>query len=165
MSAFGTKRTCQSLSAMSALGGKATLRPSRLRAMKRGDNRETAGGVAEYLAARPRQPKSDLIDSIRTRPVPGSPTEPRAPAGISSWDGVGVNVAAFAAAKNIRGINMIKKSIFALATTALTVGFTAVAAEAADIFTLESTTFADGKIMPKKVANSKAMSAARAPKG
>jgi hypothetical protein len=92
--------------------------------MKRGDNRETAGGVAEYLAARPRQPKSDLIDSIRTRPVPGSPTEPRAPAGISSWDGVGVNVAAFAAAKNIRGINMIKKSIFALATAALTVGFT-----------------------------------------
>src|SRR6516164_10965554 len=51
---------------------------------------------------------------------------------------------------------MIKKSIFALATAALTVGFTAVAAEAADVFTLESTTFADGKMMPKKVANSKA---------
>src|SRR6516164_5878941 len=51
---------------------------------------------------------------------------------------------------------MIKKSIFALATASLTVGFTAVTAEAADIFTLESTTFADGKMLPKKVANSKA---------
>jgi hypothetical protein len=40
----------------------------------------------------------------------------------------------FAAAKNIRGINMIKKSIF----------------------TLKSTTFADGKLMPKKVSNTKA---------
>ena len=44
---------------------------------------------------------------------------------------------------------MIKKSIFAVASAALAVGCTAVAAEAADIFTLESTTFADGKMMPK----------------
>jgi len=50
---------------------------------------------------------------------------------------------------------MINKSIFAVATAALTIGFAA-AAEAADIFTLESTTFADGKIMPKKVSNTKA---------
>ena len=51
---------------------------------------------------------------------------------------------------------MIKKSIFAVATAALTVSFTAVAAKAAGIFTLESTTFADGKMMPKKVSNTKA---------
>ena len=50
---------------------------------------------------------------------------------------------------------MIKKSMFAIATAALVVGFTAVAAEAADIFTLKSTTFADGKMMPKKVSNTK----------
>ena len=37
---------------------------------------------------------------------------------------------------------MIKKYIVAVATAALAVGFTAVAAEAADIFTLKSTTFA-----------------------
>jgi Raf kinase inhibitor-like YbhB/YbcL family protein len=41
------------------------------------------------------------------------------------------------------------------AAAALTLGFglTATAANAAGIFTLKSTTFADGKIMPKKVAN------------
>ena len=41
------------------------------------------------------------------------------------------------------------------AATALTLAFglTATAANAAGIFTLKSTTFADGKIMPKKVAN------------
>ena len=50
---------------------------------------------------------------------------------------------------------MFSKSIFAIASEALAVGFTAVAAEAADIFTLKSTTFADGKLMPKKVANTK----------
>ena len=49
---------------------------------------------------------------------------------------------------------MIKKPIFAVASAALAVGFTAVAAKAADVFTLKSTTFADGKMMPKKVANS-----------
>jgi hypothetical protein len=71
-------------------------------------------------------------------------------------DGVAWASRPFAAAKNIRGINMIKKYIVAVATAALAVGFTAVAAEAADIFTLKSTTFADGKLMPKKVSNTKA---------
>jgi Raf kinase inhibitor-like YbhB/YbcL family protein len=41
----------------------------------------------------------------------------------------------------------------AAAALALAFGFTATAANAAGIFTLKSTTFADGKIMPKKVAN------------
>ena len=50
---------------------------------------------------------------------------------------------------------MLKKSMFAIAAAAVVVGFTAVAAEAADIFTLKSTTFADGKMMPKKVSNTK----------
>src|SRR6516164_38683 len=55
-----------------------------------------------------------------------------------------------------RGITMIKKSILVVATAAVAVGLTAAAAEAADVFTLKSTTFADGKMMPKKVANTKA---------
>jgi Raf kinase inhibitor-like YbhB/YbcL family protein len=38
----------------------------------------------------------------------------------------------------------------------IALGFVAALAEAAENFTLKSTTFADGKIMPKKVANSKA---------
>jgi Raf kinase inhibitor-like YbhB/YbcL family protein len=42
------------------------------------------------------------------------------------------------------------------AAVALVFGFTATAADAADVFTLHSTTFADGKMMPKKVANSQA---------
>src|SRR5215468_2064572 len=50
---------------------------------------------------------------------------------------------------------MTKKSIFTVTSAALAVGFTAVSAEAADVFTLTSTTFADGKLMPKKVANTK----------
>jgi Raf kinase inhibitor-like YbhB/YbcL family protein len=41
----------------------------------------------------------------------------------------------------------------ATAALALAFGFTATAADAAGIFTLKSATFADGKIMPKKVAN------------
>ena len=55
-----------------------------------------------------------------------------------------------------RGTTMIKKSILVVATAAVAVGLTAAAAEAADVFTLKSTTFADGKMMPKKVANTKA---------
>jgi Raf kinase inhibitor-like YbhB/YbcL family protein len=49
----------------------------------------------------------------------------------------------------------MRKYVFALATAtvALTLG---AAADAAEVFTLKSTTFADGKIMPKKVANSTA---------
>ncbi len=45
-----------------------------------------------------------------------------------------------------------------LAATAafLTLGVAATAANAADVFTLKSTTFEDGKMMPQKVANSKA---------
>ena len=44
----------------------------------------------------------------------------------------------------------------AAAAVTLAFGFTATAADAAGIFTLKSTTFADGKMMPKKVANSQA---------
>jgi Raf kinase inhibitor-like YbhB/YbcL family protein len=44
----------------------------------------------------------------------------------------------------------------AAAALALGFAFTATAADAADVFTLKSTTFQDGKMMPKKVANSKA---------
>jgi Raf kinase inhibitor-like YbhB/YbcL family protein len=42
------------------------------------------------------------------------------------------------------------------AVAALAVGFAATAADAAGIFTLKSTTFTDGKMMPKKTANSQA---------
>ena len=42
------------------------------------------------------------------------------------------------------------------ALAALTFGFAASSADAAGIFTMQSTTFQDGKIMPKKVANSQA---------
>jgi Raf kinase inhibitor-like YbhB/YbcL family protein len=54
---------------------------------------------------------------------------------------------------------VMRKCVFALAaaTVALTtVPLTLGAAKAAEVFTLKSTTFADGKIMPKKVANSTA---------
>ena len=55
---------------------------------------------------------------------------------------------------------VVRKCVFALA--AATAALSAVeltfgaAANAAEVFTLKSTTFADGKIMPKKVANSTA---------
>jgi Raf kinase inhibitor-like YbhB/YbcL family protein len=55
---------------------------------------------------------------------------------------------------------VVRKCVFALAaatvaltTVALTFG---AAANAAEVFTLKSSTFADGKVMPKKVANSTA---------
>ena len=51
---------------------------------------------------------------------------------------------------------MITDRIFAVSTMTLALGFATAAADAAELFTLESTTFADGKIMPKKVANSMA---------
>ncbi len=53
---------------------------------------------------------------------------------------------------------MLTKQHCLAATAALSLafGFTATAADAAGIFTLKSTTFQDGKMMPKKVANSKA---------
>ncbi len=52
---------------------------------------------------------------------------------------------------------MLARRHHVLAATAalLTIGFAAGVAEAADAFTLTSTTFQDGKMMPKKVANSK----------
>ena len=49
-----------------------------------------------------------------------------------------------------------KRGLFAAAAATLIFGCTATAAGAAGVFTLQSQTFADGKIMPKKVANSKA---------
>ena len=52
---------------------------------------------------------------------------------------------------------MLTRRHHVLAATAalLTIGFATGVAEAADAFTLTSTTFQDGKMMPKKVANSK----------
>jgi Raf kinase inhibitor-like YbhB/YbcL family protein len=50
---------------------------------------------------------------------------------------------------------LAKQHLFAAAAVTLTVGFAATAANADGIFTLKSTTFQDGKFMPKKVANSK----------
>jgi Raf kinase inhibitor-like YbhB/YbcL family protein len=44
---------------------------------------------------------------------------------------------------------------FAAAAATIAFGFANTAAEASGIFTLSSTTFADGKMMPKKVANTK----------
>ena len=76
------------------------------------------GGVADDLAvARAKRARfPDLPQRNR-----GRPTE------ISFWDGVWCERRGpFAAEKNIRGISMIKKSIFAIATAALAVGFTAV---------------------------------------
>ncbi len=46
--------------------------------------------------------------------------------------------------------------LFTAAAATLALGLLGTAANAADIFTLTSTTFQDGKIMPKKVANSQA---------
>jgi Raf kinase inhibitor-like YbhB/YbcL family protein len=48
-----------------------------------------------------------------------------------------------------------RNHLFAAAAVTLAFGFTATAADAAGVFTLKSTTFSDGKMMPKKVANSK----------
>jgi Raf kinase inhibitor-like YbhB/YbcL family protein len=50
-------------------------------------------------------------------------------------------------------VNMVTTAIVA---SIIALGFAAATADAAEIFTLKSTTFADGKIMPKKVANSAA---------
>ncbi len=48
------------------------------------------------------------------------------------------------------------KHLVAVASAAIILAFAGTASEAADVFTLKSTTFEDGKIMPKRVANSKA---------
>ncbi len=45
--------------------------------------------------------------------------------------------------------------LLAATAAALSIGFAATAAQAADPFSIKSTTFADGKIMPKKVSNTK----------
>ena len=49
-----------------------------------------------------------------------------------------------------------KRHMLIPAFAALCLAFTATAADAADVFNLKSTTFEDGMIMPKKVANSRA---------
>jgi phosphatidylethanolamine-binding protein (PEBP) family uncharacterized protein len=46
--------------------------------------------------------------------------------------------------------------LFAVAAAALLLAFAGTASKAADVFTLKSTTFEDGKMMPKRAANSKA---------
>jgi Raf kinase inhibitor-like YbhB/YbcL family protein len=51
---------------------------------------------------------------------------------------------------------LAKRHLFAAAAATLALGFTAPAANAAGIFTLQSKTFQDGHMMPKKVANSAA---------
>ena len=48
-----------------------------------------------------------------------------------------------------------KRHLIGAAAVILTIGFAATAANADGAFTLTSTTFQDGKMMPKKVANSK----------
>ncbi len=49
---------------------------------------------------------------------------------------------------------LAKRHLFTATAITLALGFAATTANAAGIFTLQSTTFADGKMMPKKVANS-----------
>jgi phosphatidylethanolamine-binding protein (PEBP) family uncharacterized protein len=51
---------------------------------------------------------------------------------------------------------MITDRIFAASIITLALGFATATADAAELFTLKSATFADGKIMPKKTANSTA---------
>ena len=50
----------------------------------------------------------------------------------------------------------MRHHLLAAASVALTLGFAATAANAAGVFTLQSTTFQDGKVMPKKMANKNA---------
>jgi Raf kinase inhibitor-like YbhB/YbcL family protein len=48
------------------------------------------------------------------------------------------------------------RHLFAVAASAVIVAFTGTASRAVHVFTLKSATFEDGKMMPKRVANSKA---------
>jgi Raf kinase inhibitor-like YbhB/YbcL family protein len=57
---------------------------------------------------------------------------------------------------NSRRLLLSGKQQLCAAAAALALSFAGTAAYAADVFTLSSTTFQDGKIMPKKVANSTA---------
>ena len=50
----------------------------------------------------------------------------------------------------------VKRYLFGVLAAALAVGLVASSANAAGVFTLESKTFKDGQLMPKKAANSKA---------
>src|SRR5271167_2678818 len=50
----------------------------------------------------------------------------------------------------------VRHYLFTAAAAALTLGFAATTAGAAGLFTLQSSTFQDGKIMPKKMANKNA---------
>ena len=50
----------------------------------------------------------------------------------------------------------VKRYLFGALAAALAVGLVVSSANAASVFTLESKTFKDGQLMPKKVANSKA---------
>src|SRR5580658_6971863 len=53
-------------------------------------------------------------------------------------------------------MKLMRHRLFMAAAATLALGFAATAANAAGVFTLESKTFSDGKVMPKKVANSSA---------
>jgi Raf kinase inhibitor-like YbhB/YbcL family protein len=55
-----------------------------------------------------------------------------------------------------------KRHLFAAAAATLALGLVGTTADAAGVFTLQSKTFQDGKMMPKKVANSKANMATNA---
>jgi hypothetical protein len=56
---------------------------------------------------------------------------------------------------NIGSKFMIRSGIYAIAATTIALSFAA-PSDAAELFSIKSSTFADGKIMPKKVANSTA---------
>ena len=51
---------------------------------------------------------------------------------------------------------LVQRHLFVAAATTLALSLCGATANAADVFTLKSTTFEDGKMMPKKVANSQA---------
>jgi Raf kinase inhibitor-like YbhB/YbcL family protein len=51
---------------------------------------------------------------------------------------------------------LAKRHLYAAAAATFALGFAATTANAAGIFTIQSKTFADGKMMPKKVANTQA---------
>src|SRR5271154_4694964 len=50
-------------------------------------------------------------------------------------------------------MKLMRQRLFIAAAATLVLSFAATAANAAGVFTLESKTFSDGKVMPKKVAN------------
>src|SRR5271154_4441721 len=53
-------------------------------------------------------------------------------------------------------MKLMRQRLFIAAAATLVLSFAATAANAAGVFTLESKTFSDGKVMPKKVANNSA---------